>query len=59
MINFCDTRNVNCELSLSTFTPDLQLVSMQKGKQCYQIIIDNLIVFQMQYEHESWTDNSF
>ena len=57
MINFFDTQNVNCELSLSTFTPDLQLVSMQKGKQCYQIIIDKF--FQMQYEHESWTDNSF
>ena len=62
MINFVDPRKatqIKYELSSSAFASALQLITMQKGRSSCHVVINNLIVFQMQYEHNSWTDISF
>ena len=62
MTNFFDRRKatqIKYEPSSSTFRHALQLITMQKGRLCCHIVINNFIFFQMQYEHKSWTDNFF
>ena len=62
MTNFVDPRKatqIKYEPSSRTFTPALQLITMHKGRSCRNIVINNLIVFQMQYKHKSWTDTFF
>ena len=56
MTNFVDLQKdiqINYEPSSSNFTSALQLIAMKKGRSCFHIVINNLIVFQMQYEHQS------
>ena len=62
MTNFIDpwkATQIKYEPSSSIFTRALQLITMQIGRLCCHIVINNFIVFQMQYEHKSWTDNFF
>ena len=52
MTNFFDRRKatqIKYEPSSSTFRHALQLITMQKGRLCCHIVINNFIVFQMQY----------
>ena len=49
MTNYVDPRKatqMKYEHSSSTFTLALQLITMQKGRSCFHIVINNLIVFQ-------------
>ena len=62
MTNFVDPRKaiqIKYEPSLSTFTHALLLITMQKGRLCSHIVINNFIVVQMQHEYKSWTDKFF
>ena len=62
MTNFFDRRKatqIKYEPSSSTFRHALQLITMQKGRLCCHIVINNFLFFQMQYEHKPWTDNFF
>ena len=52
MTNFIDpwkATQIKYEPSSSTSTHVLQLITMQKGRLCCHIVINNFIVFQMQY----------
>ena len=52
MTNFIDpwkATQIKYEPSSSTFTHALPLITMQKGRLCCHIVINNFIVFQMIY----------
>ena len=62
MTNFVDPRKateIKYDPSLSTFTHAWLLITMQKGRLCCHIAINNFIVVQMQHEYKSWTDKFF
>ena len=62
MINFFDPQKatqIKYEPSSSAFASALQLITMQKGRSSCHVVINNLTIFQMQYERNSRTDNCF
>ena len=56
MTNYVDPRKatqMKYEHLSSTFILAFLLITMQKGRSCCHIVINNLIVFQIQYENKS------